>query len=153
VKKKLLIVTALLAAAAVVAGIWTRRQSDWEFVCRVTGFNFPAGTEYLAQHDNAEWYIVSVVRLPESFIPEFIREHRLTTGKRVDLHTAFSLPEKYRAVPDRSDVLSASAQKEYQAWQAILDPRSRLLWIQVTYPDFAGDHPGTAPQPTHQPRP
>lgn len=146
-KKKVLIVASLFALLAITAGLWMRRQFDWQFVGRVTGFAFPPGTEYLAQYDNAEWFVASVVRLPEDSISAFTREHRFATGERRSMATALSLPPKYREIPDRADVLRAQGQREYQAWEALLDPQSRLLWIQISYPDWGGTHPGTAPQP------
>jgi hypothetical protein len=149
-KRKTLIAACILVVAAIITLNCARRQPDWQFVRRVTGFDFPAGTEYLAQYDNAEWFVVSVVRIPENSASSFVRAHRFVTGGRREMIAALSLPEQYRVVPDRPDVLSASGQKEYQAWQALFDPRSRLMWIHVAYPDRAGDHPGTAPQPRNK---
>lgn len=149
-KKKALIITSLFAALAIAVGLWMRRQSDWQFVGRVTGFVFPPGTEYLAQYDNAEWFIVSVVRLPADAISAFTREHRFVTGERSSVPTVLSLPARYREIPDRPDLLRAQGQRGFQAWEALFDPRSRLLWIQITYPDWGGAHPGTAPQPNRE---
>jgi len=127
--------------------VWMRGDSDWSFVRQATGFDFPAGTEYLAQYDNAEWFVVSVVRLPADSVPAFVHKYRFAAGARRDTLKASALPEKYRSIPDRGDVLSTNGRSEHQAWEAAFDPVTRLLWIDIDYPDWAGDHPGTAPQP------
>lgn len=151
-KTKIIIAALAVLSVAVIAAIWMRRSSEWDFVRTVTDFDFPAGTEYLAQYDNAEWFVVSVVRLPAGAVSKFVRDHHFTADGRHSMTTALSLPEPYRTVPNRPDVLSTSGQNAYQAWDAVLDPRSGLLWIHVAYPDWSGDHPGTAPQPPNTTR-
>lgn len=146
-KRNTLIAIAALAIVAAALTFWMRDGSDWKFVRQVTGFEFPVGTEYLAQYDNSEWFVVSVVRLPEEAISEFIHDHRFIHGNRQSMTTTAALPAEYRDVPDRADVLHLEGRTDYQSWQSALDTRSRLLWIHITYPDWGGTHSGTAPQP------
>lgn len=146
-KRRILLAIPALVVACVGLFVWKWRASDWAFVRQVTGFEFPDGTKYLAHYDNAEWFVMSVVELPEGEISAFERAHKFRTGDRARMIVADSLPPKYRHVPDRPDILTAAARTEYQLWNAVLDPQSRLLWIQIIYPDWSGDHSGTAPQP------
>jgi hypothetical protein len=145
-----MLILLMLVVACVGAFIWKKSFSDWAFIKGVTGFQFPSDTQYLAQYDNAEWFIVSVVRVPEHAVSPFASQHKFRSGGRHDMAMVSSLPIEYRHIPDHRDLLSAAGRTEYQSWEAVLDPQSRLLWIQVTYPDWAGDHSGTAPQlPNH----
>lgn len=143
------VVLGLLLVLVVVAAVVvrSRHQPDWEFVQRVMDYRFPDGTDFIAQYDNAEWYVISVVRLPVGAVSQFATSRGLAQGVEHRIDTALSLPEPYRTIPKRPDILSAQGQTGYQAWTAVLDPESRYLWVHVTYPDHGGDHPGTAPQP------
>ena len=146
-------VVATLAVACVCTIVWKWNAPDWAFVRRVTGFQFPSGTKYLAQYDNAEWFVVSVLELPNGEIPAFANTHKFSPDDRKSIDTVLSLPPEYRSIPVRPDVLTAAAQTEYQSWTAVLDPQTRLLWIQIIYPDWSGDHSGTAPQPRQKKEP
>ncbi|ATC63016.1 hypothetical protein CMV30_03015 [Nibricoccus aquaticus] len=152
-KRRIIMAVTALAVVCVCAFAWKWNAPDWAFVRQVTGFHFPTGTKYLAQFDNAEWFVVSVVELPSGQIPAFANAHRFSLGDPKSIDTARSLPPKYRSIPVRPDILTADAQTEYQSWTAILDPQTRLLWIQIIYPDWSGDHSGTAPQPRQKKEP
>jgi hypothetical protein len=152
-KIKILISGAFVAVAmiAVVSrAIWY--SSDWRFVRRATGFEFPAGTEFLAQYDNAEWFVVSIARLPEDHLSEFAQRYRFSGVQRGALTyiSARSLPPEYREVPKKDGVLGAKGENEYQAWEAILDPTTRRLWIHISYPDPGGFNPGHGKKPPNQ---
>lgn len=51
-------------------------------------------------------------------------------------------------LPTLSDeplVIYAAGCSDYQAWIALLNPETGDLWLEVSFPDFAGDIPGCPP--------
>ena len=156
--KKHIVIILILGAAVVALFAWRLKVrhdddvADWQFIRRVTNFEFPAGTEYLAKFDNAEWFIVAVVRLPKEEVAAFVQKYALGSQTEFkysnDLKSLIrNLPQKYTEIPWGSGTLIVEGQTKYQYWESAVNLESGLLWIYINYPDWSGDHLGWGPQP------
>jgi len=149
--KKILIILVIALVALLTWRLIVRHNDEvagWQFIRRVTGFEFPDGTKYLAQFDDAEMRIIGAAKLPREAALDFARKYAF--GKEAQcIECKFyiqALPKQYQKISS-ADTLSAVGQTKFQSWEAILDSETGLLWIYIQYPDWSGDHSGWGPQP------
>jgi len=154
--KKHIVIILILGAAVVALFAWRLKVRhdndvvDQQFISRVTNFEFPASTEYLARYDNSESFIVAVFRLPKEEAAAFAKKYtfgNLTNPIDWRDWEIGMLPKKYTEIPQDAGTLITGGQTKYQSWKAAVNLESGLLWIYIQYPDWSGDHPGWGPQP------
>ena len=134
-----------LMVACLVGGWWYVRYRDIEFARRATGLS-------LSDYDSLRICGDSdiSIRYHMHARPELVRE---VTARRTvvewpsyeptfsDFGTRGCLPE----VSNGSTTIYAAGCSDDQAWMAVLDPDTGDLWLEVSFPDNAGDIPGCPP--------
>jgi hypothetical protein len=139
-----LIALALLGAV-VLAFFWSGRPAGWKEMARMTGVKVPAGAVMSAvEHPTEVEYLGTIDLKSDADVQEFIRlngltrmiEHVQDDGwlHRGDL--ANDVPKERYA-----DTWVLWAHSEYNAWEFVLDPRTRRVRYEVLVPDYAGDLP------------
>ena len=128
---------------ALVVGCGSKKESNIDYIARITSIQLPSDTKVLAVYDNAETFLVMALEIPSTATHQFINDAKLSPGAGIAELPVYSraLPEKYRMPPARAQLLSTSGRSPKNTWEFVFDPSTCRLWSLVRYPDWSGDTP------------
>jgi hypothetical protein len=146
--KGLPITLALLVAVLGLWLFWVTRPVGWWDIARMTWVRVPEGAICSAvTHETEVEYHGTIELKSAADVAEFIRVNGLTPMREhVEENGWVSRGNLALDVPKEryADTYVLWAHSKYNAWEFILDPRTRRVRYEVLVPDYAGDLPGEA---------
>lgn len=132
---------------ALIAGafwIYNSFLSTTSFITRATDIELPSWTSTIEAVDNAEFVAIGKYVIPKESISEFADQYLLS--KMAGSNTPLDFDE-YLSIENQSsranleNCIFLDDCNGGNHWRVILNEVSGELWIEVTYPDMAGDTP------------
>jgi hypothetical protein len=129
---------------------WTER--DLAFVASASGLPLPNRPRDTESYDNGQFAILVAIDLSPDERDAILRTGKLhhaahgatrvTPQSPSDFRPINRLPAAVRVIHGVGDLYHGGGCSPHQAWTALLDKSSSRIWIEVMYPDWAGDDPG-----------
>lgn len=145
--KKKVIIGSLLATACLILAIgsFLYRRDELRFIQRITRVTLPSGISEIDMDDNGEFYVTAHLILPMQTVERFLIDNRFQSFRAGQLPAPVigfdRLQERYRKPPEDAEWHYLEGHSDGHRWNFRLDRKSGGLWMEILYPDFAGDRP------------
>ena len=106
-----------------------------------TGILWPASVTNVDIYDNGQFYVVGYFEIPTNQTSEFTTKYAFSSVPHAPFLLGMdSLKPQNRTLPAADKLLELEGANETNhIWNLYLEKETGRVWIQVTYPDWAGD--------------
>lgn len=133
----------------VICGLWLLKKlaasNGHKDMQRLSSIDFPEDTRTIQEVDNGEFVIIGKYVMDTGHINDFITDYHLavpgTTAQVNPLMTHYLDSLNRPSLESLSNYHFLADCKGQNSWFVLLNHRSGELWMQVEYPDAAGDAP------------
>jgi hypothetical protein len=115
-----------------------------QYIRRVTAVNLPANVTVIAEFDQGEWETGGKYRLQKEDIEPFLLHHPfIPVDELYQRLTHYNQLNETEQIPfsDSTHLKYFTGCKKGNAWLFTLNVSTGELWIEVQYPDWAGQAP------------